>query len=177
MLHGGLEACNAGRAQHGSSIQPDMLVSRTVGEGLWKLGQIAQLHWLLQARTTIWIIIYYVHNRRTPCTCSCGSAAIALQARHQLSADQAIAPQTNSPFPVSGNMAGINALSRWLSSCRQYMFKDHRLHFFGTLTLLMIGFVFMMAFRVNLQWFWLLLYAALILPFAPYVTKPEFFYR
>ncbi len=35
----------------------------------------------------------------------------------------------------------------------------------------------MMAFRVNLQWFWLLLYAALILPFAPYVTKPEFFYR
>ncbi|KAL0034477.1 hypothetical protein WJX79_004596 [Trebouxia sp. C0005] len=35
----------------------------------------------------------------------------------------------------------------------------------------------MMACRVNLQWFWLLLYAALILPFAPYVTKPEFFYR
>ena len=57
------------------------------------------------------------------------------------------------------------------------MFREHRLHFFGTLAVLVVFFSFMMAFKVNLQWFWLLLYAALILPFAPYVTKPEFFFR
>lgn len=65
----------------------------------------------------------------------------------------------------------------WLSSCTRYIFREQRLHFFGTLAVLVVFFVFMMAFQVNLQWFWLLLYAALILPFAPYVTKPEFFFR
>ena len=74
-------------------------------------------------------------------------------------------------------MEGTNGFARWLSSCRQYTFREHRLHFFGTLLVLIVFFIFMMAFRINLQWFWLLLYAALILPFAPYVTKPEFFFR
>ncbi len=74
-------------------------------------------------------------------------------------------------------MAGCSRFTIWLSSFPQYAFKQHRLHFWGTLIILIIFFVVMMACRVNLQWFWLLLYAALILPFAPYVTKPEFFYR
>ena len=74
-------------------------------------------------------------------------------------------------------MEGRNRLPTCILSCGQYVFRQHRLHFWGTLTVLVIFFIFMMAFRVNLQWFWLLLYAALILPFAPYVTKPEFFYR
>ena len=74
-------------------------------------------------------------------------------------------------------MEGGNGFTRWLSSCSRYMFREHRLHFFGTLAVLVVFFIFMMAFQVNLQWFWLLLYAALILPFAPYVTKPEFFFR
>ena len=74
-------------------------------------------------------------------------------------------------------MASGSRLTLWLSSFPQYAFKQHRLHFWGTLIILVIFFVVMMACRVNLQWFWLLLYAALILPFAPYVTKPEFFYR
>ena len=72
---------------------------------------------------------------------------------------------------VGGGFAG------WLSSCARYIFCEQRLHFFGTLAVLVVFFVLMMAFQVNLQWFWLLLYAALILPFAPYVTKPEFFFR
>ncbi|KAL3138479.1 hypothetical protein ABBQ32_006269 [Trebouxia sp. C0010 RCD-2024] len=70
-----------------------------------------------------------------------------------------------------------NRFARWVSSCSRYMFREHRLHFFGTLAVLVVFFIFMMAFQINLQWFWLLLYAALILPFAPYVTKPEFFFR
>lgn len=67
--------------------------------------------------------------------------------------------------------------SDWWSSFIRYAFRDHRVHFWGTLLILVIFFVVMMACRVNLQWFWLVLYAALILPFAPYVTRPEFFFR
>ena len=74
-------------------------------------------------------------------------------------------------------MSGSSGVAGWLSSCRQYVLREHRVHFFGTLLVLIVFFIFMMAFQVNLQWFWLLLYAALILPFAPYVTKPEFFFR
>ena len=74
-------------------------------------------------------------------------------------------------------MGSGSGFAGWLSSCTRYCFREQRLHFFGTLAVLVVFFIFMMAFQVNLQWFWLLLYAALILPFAPYVTKPEFFFR
>lgn len=82
--------------------------------------------------------------------------------------------RVNTYFAVMGAGSGF---AGWLSSCNRYMFREQRLHFFGTLAVLVVFFIFMMAFQVNLQWFWLLLYAALILPFAPYVTKPEFFFR
>ena len=76
-------------------------------------------------------------------------------------------------------MAGNARAPGWLSSFTNYVFRDRytRIHFWGTLFVLVIFFVVMMACRVNLQWFWLVLYAALILPFAPFVRDPKFFFR
>ena len=43
-------------------------------------------------------------------------------------------------------MPGSNSgLAMWLSSCRRYALQQHRLHFWGTLIVLVVFFIFMMA--------------------------------
>lgn len=50
-------------------------------------------------------------------------------------------------------------------------------HFWGSLGVGLIIFVVMISLRLDLQWFWLLLYAALIIPFSPFISDPKKFFR
>ena len=46
-----------------------------------------------------------------------------------------------------------------------------------TMLMKMCIFIVMISLQLWLQWFWLLLYAALIIPFAPWQSVPMRFYR
>jgi hypothetical protein len=50
-------------------------------------------------------------------------------------------------------------------------------YFIGSVACLLAAFVAMMAARVDLQWFWMLLFAASTIPFAPWVADPVRFFR
>ena len=50
-------------------------------------------------------------------------------------------------------------------------------YFIGSVACLLAAFVGMMAAKVDLQWFWMLLFAATTVPFAPWVADPVQFFR
>ena len=49
--------------------------------------------------------------------------------------------------------------------------------FWGSLTVILIFFIVMISVRLNMQWFWLLLYALITVPFAPFIRSPIKFFR
>ena len=49
--------------------------------------------------------------------------------------------------------------------------------FWGSLIVILIFFIVMISVRLNLQWFWLLLYAVITVPFAPFIRSPIKFFR
>lgn len=50
-------------------------------------------------------------------------------------------------------------------------------YFIGSLVCLAAAFVGMMIARLDLQWFWLLLFALITVPFAPWVRDPVLYFR
>lgn len=50
-------------------------------------------------------------------------------------------------------------------------------HFIGSLVCLAAAFVGMMVAKVDLQWFWMLLFAVTTVPFAPWARDPVLFFR
>jgi hypothetical protein len=50
-------------------------------------------------------------------------------------------------------------------------------HFLGSVAICLAVFIVMLSLKVDLQWFWLLLYAALILPFTPFISDPTQYFR
>ena len=50
-------------------------------------------------------------------------------------------------------------------------------HFFASLAILLVIAIVMVICRVDMQWYWLILYAAVTIPFAPFVRDPTRFFR
>lgn len=50
-------------------------------------------------------------------------------------------------------------------------------YFWGSLGVCLIIFIVMISLKLDLQWFWLLLYAALIIPFSPFISDPKKYFR
>lgn len=50
-------------------------------------------------------------------------------------------------------------------------------YFIGSLVVLAAAFVVMMAVRLDLQWFWMLLFALITVPFAPWAREPVVYFR
>eukprot|EP00878_Enallax_costatus_P010689 GHUV01011165.1.p1 GENE.GHUV01011165.1~~GHUV01011165.1.p1 ORF type:complete len:509 (+),score=97.58 GHUV01011165.1:266-1792(+) len=50
-------------------------------------------------------------------------------------------------------------------------------YFIGSMVFLAAAFVVMMAVRLDLQWFWLLLFALITVPFAPWARNPVLYFR
>lgn len=50
-------------------------------------------------------------------------------------------------------------------------------HFFASLAILLVIAIIMVICRVDMQWYWLILYAAVTVPFAPFVRDPTRFFR
>lgn len=50
-------------------------------------------------------------------------------------------------------------------------------YFIGSSAVMIVAFVAMMAARLDLQWFWLLLFAATTVPFAPWASEPVKYFR
>lgn len=75
-------------------------------------------------------------------------------------------------------MAPLNtAPSSWperrqaaLSYCRSW-------YFIGSLVILAAVFAFMKGFKLDLQWFWLLLFALFTIPLSPWIKDPVRFFR
>ena len=42
---------------------------------------------------------------------------------------------------------------------------------------ILVFFIVMISVRLNMQWFWLLLYAVITVPFAPFIRSPVKFFR
>ena len=49
--------------------------------------------------------------------------------------------------------------------------------FWGSLIVILLFFIVMISVRLNMQWFWLLLYAVITVPFAPFIRSPIKFFR
>lgn len=49
--------------------------------------------------------------------------------------------------------------------------------FWGSIVIIMAFFIVMISLQLNMQWFWLLLYAVITVPFAPFIRSPVKFFR
>lgn len=65
-----------------------------------------------------------------------------------------------------------------LQQAKQMLRKSFKsYHFWGSLGVCLIIFIIMISLRLDLQWFWILLYAALIIPFSAFITDPTKYFR
>lgn len=49
--------------------------------------------------------------------------------------------------------------------------------FWGSLAVILVFFIVMISLKLDMQWFWLLLYATITVPFAPFIRSPIKFFR
>ena len=49
--------------------------------------------------------------------------------------------------------------------------------FWGSIAVILVFFIIMISLQLDMQWFWLLLYAIITVPFAPFIRSPIKFFR
>lgn len=73
---------------------------------------------------------------------------------------------------------GPNAVPEKAAS-KLSQFKKHirSRWFWGSLAVILVFFIVMISLKLDMQWFWLLLYAIITVPFAPFIRSPIKFFR